>query len=1086
MLTFNFMKSPQVGKKCLRNFVNWAKRFYEQHSSLVITSILLAVLLAVIFTYLLDNSLPNGFSSGDLSGNLESFFGNNYLLKTWGTFYPPWNIFYSMPNFGLNIFSVFHYFFFLILNGNIIYTYKLYTIFEIFSCGLFMFFVTFKLTKRGFGSILAALFYALTPYFLGELVSHIYFIWSYILLPPACYLIYKALTVKSVKIAIITGATAAVATIFAYLENVYVVGLFLLVFALLVTFFYSNTRSTKIFVKSILSKIGLIAIMVLTYIFLSFYLIFPSFTFNTILAGANPSHRFTEAIILSNSFLKAFSLADFGQPTMLIVTLLSIFSIILPLIERKKLYYILSIVGLLSLVLTVGPNIPVFTYAFKYLPLFNLIRVPIRFSITTCFVFSLMGGISLDIILKKLKTTYSNSTKHLPRLSFKKNLIVAIMILLILFPVAYVVSEYNFAYSKVGPLVHSESQSGLDSTSSYLQVEQFLNQADPSHQYRVFDMVSSNGEIFSFDHKTTGYFIPLDLVFTAYHSSSFAKILSLYGVKFIVSIADSAAIIGFAGNYQVSYSDFNNALSNSPDFEKAYQVNDIVVYENLVTQPLIYPAYGALTVGGPQALSLFYSLNLSQNWALMFSNQVINKTFNLQSLEDYNAIVFHDQDIRDIAIQQMDNFTQPWASIDIYNSRGWTLQRTSPFPIDHPFFNVQNSMNGQIAYSHFFAFTQDKTSLKIPISIEQSGNFSIWTRVLKSHGNGLVTVTLDSNKTTTTDFTGVYGFTWIKTDTYNLEKGVHYLTVTNDDLTPLYLDVITPISENELVTQINNLSSILGESNLPTLYLLEFSQQFSGENAHPINNADFSSNESLLMEPNATVKTNLYVADRGNYTIGLKLLAPSGKLELSIDNQTIYDGSLRPNGETNWTLINTDTVALNAGDHTIQVKNSEGNSILDFMYIAAITTNSNSSDSWAGTKFGEKNSLGNVSFTQTGVNDWTGNIKLNQQAFLVFPESFYGDSWSLSIGNKNQLQYPLPTSYVFNAFPINTLETQSFRIFYTQSNLIAVSNLISIITFVVVCVVAFLAYFRKPKHGAKSDTQDIETIQLNRKRADFN
>ena len=1063
--------------------MNWAQRFYEQHRYLVITSILLAVLLVVVFPYLMDNSLPNGFSSGDLSGNLESFFGNNYLLKTWGAFYPPWNVFYSMPNYGLNIFSAFHYLFFLILNGNIIYTYKFYTVFEIFACGLSMLFVTFKFTKRSFGSVIAALFYALTPYFLGELVSHIYFIWSYILLPPACYLIYKALTIKSAKVAILAGATVAVATIFAYLENVYVVGLFLFAFALLVTFFYSETRSKKIFVKSFLQRIGLIAIMVLTFIFLSFYLIFPSFTFNTILGGANPSQRFTEASLLSNSFLQAFSLADFGQPIMLTVNFLSIFSAALLLIEKKKLYYILAIVGLLSLVLTVGPNIPVFTYSFKYLPLFNLIRVPIRFSITTCFVFSLLGGISIDIFLRKLRSTYFNGANRPRRMSFKKNLMAVTMILLVLFPVAYVFSEYNFAYSKVGPLVHSESQSGLNSTSSFLQIEQFLNQADPDHQYRVFDMASSNGEIFSFDHKTTGYFIPLDLVFMAYHSPSFAKILSLYGVKFIISVDNSEAIIGFAGYDQVSYFDFNNALSNSSDFEKAYQVNDVVVYENLVTKPSIYPAYGALTVGGPQALSLFYSLNLTQNWALIYSNQVINKTLNIETIEDYNAVVFHDMDIRDLALQQMGNFIEPWTSIDIYNSNGWTLQRFNPFPIDHPFFNVQNSLRGQMGYSQFFAYTQDKTSLKIPFSIEQSGNYSIWTRALKSNGNGSVTITVDSTKTTTADFAGIYGFSWIKTDIYYLEKGVHYLTVTNDDPAPLYLDVVSPVSENMLDNQINQLSALLKESNLPTLYLLEFSQQFSGEDAHPFYNTTYSSDACLMMAPNSNIKTNLHVANSGNYTIGFRLLAPSGNIELSIDNQTVYDNSIGKYNDTNWTWIKADSITLAAGDHTIQVKNFHNNSTLDFMYLSAIANQSSGSNGWAMTKFGEENSLGNVSFTQTGVNEWTGNFELNQPAFLVFPESFYGNSWSLAIGNKTL--HSLPTSYIFNAFPLNALKTQSFKLSYTQSNLITVSNLISLITFAVICITAFLVIFKKPRTNPKSFTAEIESNQLTNKRADF-
>ncbi len=1037
----------------LTKFLNFAHSFYERHRYLVIVSILLTSLLAVVFPYLIDSSLPSGFSAGDLSGDLRSFFINNYLIKTWGAFYPPWEIFSSLPNYGLSVFSVFHYLFFLILNGNIIYTYKLYIIFEIFACGISMLLVTFKLTKNGPGSIVAALFYSLTPYFQGELVSHIYFIWSYILLPPAYYLIYKALTLRSAKLAIFAGGTVALATIFAYLQNVYVTGLFMAVFALLIAFFYAEGYTAKSFFKSVLSRLWLLAIMVITFLLLSAYLIFPSFTFNSILASANPYERIIHAEILSNSVLSSFSLADWAQPLIPFVILLPIFSACLLLLKKNKLFSILAIVGLLSVLMTLGAATPLFTFCSKYLPLFNLIRVPIRFSITACFVFSLMGGVLIGLILTKLKGRLIQC-ERLGVSCFHKGLIALGMVFLLIVPVTYVLIESNLAYSSSGPLMHSSSQSSLDSAEAYTKIERFLDQEDPQNEYRVIDMASTNGQILSFDHKTlSGYLIPLDLFFMAYDSPSFGKILSLYGVKYIITVDSESEYIGWN---QLSYSDLNNALSSSFDFKKVYQINDLVIFANQVTKPWLYPAYGALTVGGPQTLSLFYSLNATENWALMYANQVAKKGLTPTDLESFGAIIFHNSDIRDLSLLQNNNFMQPWKSIDIYNTKGWDIKRTDAFPIDHPFFNVQNSIEGQNAYSEFFAYTSGANSLKTSFDVEESGVFSVWVRALKVNGTGSITVTLDSNQTKTASFDGGYGFNWVKTNPVTLEKGSHCVLITNNDDTPLYLDTVAPISNEKLMSDVSQLSLLINESNLKTLYLLEFAKQFSTKGASIASPMLTSSDDSLVLHPNATAKTGLFIVNSGIYTLGIRVMTPSGNLKLSIDNETVYEGNNIQNGSPYWKWIITKPISIVAGDHIMEVYNSNVDTTLDFMYITSDTVDFQNEDPASSmgaspSPFIETN-IGEINFTQTGLTEWEGNVNLNQRAFLVFLESYYGNSWSFQLGNKTL--YPTPASYVFNAFPINTIDEQPFRINYAQSNLIAVSNLVSIVTFLIICMIA--------------------------------
>ena len=1152
----------------------------------------------------MDYSLPYLFTR-DLSGSLGSFYEKRYLWTKWGVLFPSWNVFYSVPNYGLNIFSELHYLFFVFLHGNLVYTYKVYIVFEILVCGVSMLIASYKMTKSRFGSLLAAIFYVLAPYFLSELqFGHIYSLWGYVLLPPAYYLTYRALINRSAKLAILAGGAVALATIFAHLQGVYTNGIPLAIFGLLITFFYANANDAKGFAKSVISRTGILLIMFSVVLSLSSYLIFPSIVFNLGVTTSNPYFSLSQSEVYSNSFLESFSLANIEQPYMPIIMFLAILSASLILLEKKKIYYALFIIGLLGILLSVGTNTPIFATLMKFIPFFNAIRTPGRFLVTTSFAFCLMAGVSIDVILKKLKHKCLGYARNGVVSPPHKRLPITVMILcflsylIILFPAGYIYSEYNLAYSNLGPLMHSPPQNGQQFLSSYTKIHQWLNHADPKHEYRVADLASETGKLFIFDHRTLRYLIPLDLLFTSYKSPSFAKILSFFGVKYLVSLTDPNEYLGY---YQISFQDINNALSNSPYFEKVYQVKDLVIYENQLTMPWIFPAYGALTVGGPQAMSLFYSLNLTQNWALIYANQVIDEINNLSNPKWFNAIIFHDSDFYDLALMQMNSFIQPWERVDIYQPDSWEIRRTQIFPYDHPFFGVQNSKRGQIAYSEFFAYTFENARLNVPFNVEQTGNYSIWVRALMDYGAGSISIILDSDQKTTANFTGNFGFRWIKTGPYHLEKGIHHLIIENEQLASLYLDVIALISEKELNNQINQLSSFIEEGNLETIYLLEFTNYFSGEAVYPASwmPSYASNNGSLTMKPNSTVSTNVYIGKEGNYTIGVRLLVPSGDIQIEVDNRTVYEHRVQKycKEELSWTWLITDPVPMTKGEHIIQVKNFYDNSYLDFMYMATgeayqswgwednkfiegvtaqpnwvVPDNLSSNYSvrihqgivdfnvkdpgksmkwslnspmdvniknypylvirykavnishsgeyalwffaedgdgnsmpfypltqaqliddnqwhtltidltghettrvtkmafqvqanhhgnahlyidyvkfgkkWSADPFSEMN-LGVVDFMRTELTEWKGNLRLNKPAYLVFLESFDENRWSLQIENYSRSKFPLPVSYIFNAFPINMAQIQ-FKIHYSQPKLITVSNLISASTFVII------------------------------------
>lgn len=1077
------------------------KSFYEKHPLRTNLAILVATIIALTLPYLLDYKLPFGFMS-DLSSEYKWFLEVTLFLKKGEILPLSWDVLYSSANYSLNIYSMFHYLFFVIFNGNTVYTYKVYIIFEIFVCGLSMLFVSYKLSGHRFGSLLAAIFYILTPYFLYELTAHIYYLWGYALLPLAYYLIYLALINKSIKFAILAGLALVAVTIFATTELIYENGIPLAIFSLLIIIFHFNPKNIKKETKTVLVRIGLLLIVIIVTLLLSAYIIVGTYTSSGVPA-TNTFSQYQQLSAYSNNFWQSFFLlptnSTFSNTFIPVVILLPILSVILLFFERKKLYYITLITGLFAVALSVGINTPLWVALTRFLPIFNDIQVAYRFLITVSMVFSMMAGISIDVILTKLFHMYQARPKFTQKNRinkiklFHKNrennshgfqsliwhskikiLLALAIIIIILIPISYVFFEANLAYSNIGPLTSYEPQiSPQDSyvvqlnPSFYSAIENWLDNADPQHTYRVIDLASPDGKLFSFDQSAFDYLYSVDLFFTYYQSPSFAQILSQFGVKYIVCLNNTQGFLGNDIGNEISFAEINNVLSNSSNFKVAYQLENVVIYENKLTMPWIYLASGVLTVGGPQALSLFDTLNTTQNWTLIYADQLSNDQ--LQNFSSFKTILFEDTDITDLASMKINNFIDPSNYIDIENPDGWQIVRTYSFTVDHPFLRVQNAKDGEMGFSNYFAYTDETASLRMPISVTQTGNYSIWIRVLGT-SNDSISLTIDSGQTATASLTNASGFQWIKISAY-LEKGTHQLLIQNDQPISLYLDVVSLVSQQQLQSQIDQLTTMINQAGLNTLYLLDCANFFSGQNTYDTQEmSSFASAENsgtLLMEPNSTATANLYFATDGNYTLGLRLVAPSGNIKILLDNTTIYQGSIT-SSTANWVWLTINSVFISTGDHTITIENSINDSNLDFMYISttantetAIAQNLNSSstsiESYSPILFPEDN-IGTVNFTQTGLLNWAGNVKANETAFLVFLESYVPDRWFAQIENYSLSDTPLPANYIFNAFPIN-LTISQFEISYSQPLLITTSQLVSAISGIIVASTIVMIYF---------------------------
>jgi len=1008
--------------------------------------------------------------------NEDLFSGLPFIIEKssngLSSFFSDWNILFSEPLYigDSNFYYYVHLILYLIIK-NITISYKVYAVIILAVSFFSMYILTYSLADndKRLSALIAAIFYALTPYFLFELIGHQYMMWGYALLPISYYSIYRALSdeeKRRYKWMCIAGFFIALSTLYPAIQYVYINGIFLALFSFMLCF----KSVSKIQFREALDKIIRIIAMFSIAFMLSAYFIFPTFfslrpyqipfTFSRKLTSSLYSNTFIEAIFLLNKGLSTdIKLNYFGVYGMLMVAFMLpviLSSILIILKKKKNVYLIFFLLGILAILFSIGYNAPPFLRLFKYaqeaLPYFYFIRTPCRFSLHIALSFSLLGGISLgNITSKSYKISLNKYYKIKP-----------LYLLFLSVSALYIFPAYIVAYSIAGPF---ETQP-ISSTTS--KVVKWLGEHDPNQDYRIIDLTTLQVVAYHRSLERVG----ADFVLKYHCSPSFAKVLGLLNVKYIITEPDQGRPVLYW------WSSINDVLSSHPDFDKV-KIGSITIYINKLAKPRIYMGYGALTLGGPNSLSTFYSLFNSD--FILFGTDFLNNEDNYNQLDKFKLLAFHDSDIMDLAflrIPQRFKF-EAWK----YLNKDWRIVE------DHYGFvpsarSYQNSVFGQLVISERAIYTDKSTMLTIPFSINDVGSYDVWIRARNdvpidwSRGsntfntfpakNNVISVSIDELRIGDANFGEVGGFKWIKVNdkTLTLSKGTHSLILlTNGN--PIYIDMVAVIPAGLIDLEIKN--SIAHISNLYHVYLLEFSNYFAGENA--IRQGDIVPYTSdarvgyLTLKPNSIVSQRLFIAKSGEYVLGLRLLQrpDGGILNLKIDNATILTTLIHDNNNK-WTWINTSTIFLNAGEHIIEVSNNYGYNSLDLAYLME--------EPLVSCLIFKPSFKPNVQYNEVKLNTWRGNLSLSEPAFLVLTESYYPE-WPFLLQTRNH-EVSIRSSqafYFLNAYYINSTGDVQFTVFHETSQVRKFSYAITLSTFIV-CVVIIITESVLKKDKKVSLTQD--------------
>jgi accessory gene regulator protein AgrB len=899
----------------------------------------------------------------DLFAGLPILIETKRAIATWHVLFYDWFTPFSMPIpvGDATFFEVVHALLYLLI-GDVILSYKLYVILLLAVSFFSMYVLSYSLADKNkvLSAVLSATFFTLTPYFLLELTGHLYMMWSYALLPITYYFIYRALNdggKRTYTWTCIAGIFIALSAFYPMTEYIYTNGIFLVLFSLL--FCFKGVNRTQL--KLLAHKIFRVVIMFSIALLLSVYFLFPmffltspysaSFAFSRTLAYPIYSNTYIESSFLLN---KGFS-ADLGLnyfnifgALMIPFVLPIILSSLLITIKRKYVYLVFFLLGLLGVFFSMGSNAPPFLRFFEYarfLPSFSSDRTPCRFTDQVASSFSLLGGIAVGVGLDSLSKLGPRLGKALAH-NYKPKVLGLLLFSAVIIP--YLFSGIIIAYSVAGPFQTQPMPAYVSKVVSW------LDEHDPNQDYRVIDL--TNASLVGAYHRSL-QIDGDDLVARFYRSPSFATILGMLNVKYIITDPD------WGEPYFYWHSDINKVLSSSPNFDKV-QIDNETIYINKLAEPEVYASNGALVVGGPSALSTFYAAideaQLANTAPSVSDNLTLNSGWAAAEVVNTASYGFETQNgTADLWI----NTTQAWPAYVGYNYDNLNI---NPNDTRYLIIRLKNDENPASATSvHLFDDLNDR------LVVVENVHFSNWT-----------TLTIDLSAYTqrpikriliytveTSNVTGVQLHTYIDSVAFINEPSQQ--GISNSDWALFGTDVLT--EENNL-NQTGNFNAIVfQDSDLMDLVFQQLDPAFKLE-AWKYLNGKWSivedqhgdvipsaesyqssvagqlvlSERAIYTDKNATLVVPFSVNKTGSYDVWVRaantvpidwckwegpLPPTTNVISTTIDGSTVGQADFGKVGGFKWIKINNAPLSLSQGSHTLNLFTSGNPIYLDMIAV---------------------------------------------------------------------------------------------------------------------------------------------------------
>jgi len=555
-------------------------------------------------------------------------------------------------------------------------------IFWLFLAGVSMYYMTYKLIEKRAASLVAAIYYMLTPYFTdiarAGFRSHIM---AYAIVPLSISLYMRSIRSRSYLTAIKAGVIFAILMSLALQPTILV---FLSMIIYLLIYFLPNIihfRRNKEFKSDALKSFLLVIIIGFS---LNMFWIIPylyrltvtgalhwySDTIEGVIVSSNLLGGFANVIINdSPPYFRGFVLRAQNWLTTIhyIGAITLTFLVFIPLLfkQRKREVLFFSCLSVISLILaggTIGPLGSSYLWLFLHIPGFIIFNRPLFFFNFISLSYAFLLGAFMSTILDKLQSIklivfsivyHNGSTADIIRLQPNKQRlkwIASFLIILLILSQSWPMLTGNF----VGHIKTIDFPEEHKNVASWLKTENgdyriLLILPYDAGQFSWFptegdDVPSTalyppfNNPIVEYPPKpiiTLGWGLPTPNQLSLFainamylnRSAYIGKILGLLGVKYIVISLDQLDVSGWSPLYspwQNTTTLFNNILPHLKGLKQVWHEGKIYVYENEYALPHLFTSQGIGVVFGDMRtlLSLASIDNFDfQRIPLVFSSQ---------------------------------------------------------------------------------------------------------------------------------------------------------------------------------------------------------------------------------------------------------------------------------------------------------------------------------------------------------------------------------------------------------------------------------------------------------------------------------
>ena len=454
--------------------------------------------------------------------------------------------------------------------------------------GIFTYFFVYEITKNSLASFFSALFYTFLPNHLIEIFEgHLGLSMTYTLTPLVFLLLEKSSKSVSLYLTIFAGFAVA-SLLLTHPQAVCLIGPFIFAYCLFNIFALHPFKKAREFIKTIVIIFAPLIIGLL----LSAYWWLPLFFERNLFQGMKFSLESTKQYTQPFLNIITFWLRSCCSPNTAFVNSPPPISIILlyaplialsaPILLHKNRYVIFfSITGLTAITLAMGiySPIPLFTFTFKYIPLFDGIRTPSRFLFFAAFAFSILAGFTIVSIYSRL------------RKSHEIFLVLFILSLWLIGPV-YGPSQEAFQTFDLEPS-QKEAMAWLSGQDegrlvplpwhTWINTPETRNIVFPWNYVHLHKKEVVSGGVPSLALQNTADL--LDILKSKIYNEriSLSKLVDILGIKYVVLDRNYLGYLG-EERYKTIYAD----LESSDHFEKVWSEGNVTIFKNLNVFPRIF------------------------------------------------------------------------------------------------------------------------------------------------------------------------------------------------------------------------------------------------------------------------------------------------------------------------------------------------------------------------------------------------------------------------------------------------------------------------------------------------------------------